>query len=175
MHTRAVKLSRGQRSALGIVIALASRAPYTFLDEPYLGLDPTARTMFYEELARDIAEHPRTMILSTHLIDEVSDLLERVVLLEDGRVALDADIDEARDSAFILRGLDSVVHRVAGARRVLREHRLGNIVSLVVDGSASDADRRLAGELNVSVEPLTLQELVAARGMRGPDTTEMSV
>ncbi|MBD2763085.1 ABC transporter ATP-binding protein [Kocuria sp. cx-116] len=172
MGTRAVKLSRGQRSALVIVIALSSRAPYTFMDEPYLGLDPGHRALFYEEFARAMAEHPRTVILSTHLIDEVSDLLENVVMLEDGRVTVDADIDQARDSAFVLRGLEPVVRELAGGRRILREHRLGNILSVTVDGTATDGDHRRAHEANVSVEPVTLQELVAARGMRGADNAD---
>jgi len=175
MSTRTSKLSRGQRSALAIVISLAARAPYTFMDEPYLGLDPGHRALFYEESARAMAEHPRTVILSTHLIDEVSDLLENVVMIEDGRVTVDADIDDARDSAFVLRGLEPVVRDVVGARRVLREHRLGNILSVTVDGTATAEDRRRADAANVSVEPVTLQELVAARGMRGIDDAEMSV
>lgn len=175
MSTRTTKLSRGQRSALAIVISLAARAPYTFMDEPYLGLDPGHRALFYEEFARALAEHPRTVILSTHLIDEVSDLLEDVVMIEDGRVTVDADIDDARDSAFVLRGLEPVVRDVVGARRVLREHRLGNILSVTVDGTATAEDRRRADAANVSVEPVTLQELVAARGMRGADDAEMSV
>ncbi|WP_240918994.1 ABC transporter ATP-binding protein [Kocuria sp. KD4] len=175
MSTRTTKLSRGQRSALAIVISLAARAPYTFMDEPYLGLDPGHRALFYEEFARAMAEHPRTVILSTHLIDEVSDLLENVVMIEDGRVTVDADIDDARDSAFVLRGLEPVVRDVVGARRVLREYRLGNILSVTVDGTATAEDRRRADAANVSVEPVTLQELVAARGMRGTDDAEMSV
>ena len=175
MSTRTTKLSRGQRSALAIVISLAARAPYTFMDEPYLGLDPGHRALFYEEFARALAEHPRTVILSTHLIDEVSDLLENVVMIEDGRVTVDADIDDARDSAFVLRGLEPVVRDVVGARRVLREHRLGNILSVTVDGTATAEDRRRAEAANISVEPVTLQELVAARGMRGADDAEMSV
>ena len=174
MSTRTAKLSRGQRSALAIVIALAARAPYTFMDEPYLGLDPGHRALFYEEFARAMAEHPRTVILSTHLIDEVSDLLENVVMIEDGRVTVDADIDDARDSAFVLRGLEPVVRDVVGARRVLREHRLGNILSVTVDGTATAEDRRRAEAANISVEPVTLQELVAARGMRGTDDAVMS-
>ena len=175
MSTRTTKLSRGQRSALAIVISLAARAPYTFMDEPYLGLDPGHRALFYEEFARAMAEHPRTVILSTHLIDEVSDLLENVVMIEDGRVTVDADIDDARDSAFVLRGLEPVVRDVVGARRVLREYRLGNILSVTVDGTATAEDRRRADAANVSLEPVTLQELVAARGMRGTDDAEMSV
>ena len=72
------KLSRGMRSALGVIVGLASRAPLTMFDEPYLGLDAVAQQIFYDRLLADYAEHPRTIVLSTHLVDEVGDLLERV-------------------------------------------------------------------------------------------------
>ena len=68
------------RSAVGIVIGLAARAEVTLFDEPYAGLDAVARQLFYDRLLADYAEHPRTVLLSTHLIDEVADLLERVVM-----------------------------------------------------------------------------------------------
>ncbi|MGH8240979.1 MAG: ABC transporter ATP-binding protein, partial [Steroidobacteraceae bacterium] len=73
------KLSRGMTSALGVTVGLASRAPLTLFDEPYLGLDAVARHRFYDRLLADYAEHPRTVVLSTHLIDEVSDLIEHVI------------------------------------------------------------------------------------------------
>ncbi|MBT9405000.1 ABC transporter ATP-binding protein, partial [Salmonella enterica subsp. enterica serovar Typhimurium] len=63
------KLSRGQLSAVGVIIGLASRAEITFFDEPYLGLDAVARQIFYDRLVEDYAEHPRTIIPSSHLID----------------------------------------------------------------------------------------------------------
>ena len=76
---RAVRqLSRGMRSALGIVIGLAARAEVTLFDEPYAGLDPVARQLFYDRLLADYAAHPRTVLLSTHLIDEAAGLLQRV-------------------------------------------------------------------------------------------------
>ena len=55
---RIKKLSRGQLSAVGVVIGLASRAEITFFDEPYLGLDAVARQIFYDRLLEDYAEHP---------------------------------------------------------------------------------------------------------------------
>ncbi len=67
------KLSRGMHSAVGIVIGLAARAEVTLFDEPYLGLDAGARQIFYDRLLADYAEHPRTILLSTHLIDEVAE------------------------------------------------------------------------------------------------------
>ena len=83
------KLSRGMRSALGIVIGLAARAEVTLFDEPYAGLDAVARQIFYDRLLADYAEHPRTILLSTHLIDEAAGLLERVVVIDRGRIVLD--------------------------------------------------------------------------------------
>jgi ABC-type glutathione transport system ATPase component len=93
------KLSRGMTSAVGIVLGLASRAPLTLFDEPYLGLDAVARQLFYDRLIADYAEHPRTVVLSTHLIEEIAGLLERVLLIDRGRVLLDADAESLRDSA----------------------------------------------------------------------------
>src|SRR6201999_3018648 len=94
------KLSRGMRSALGITIGLAARAELTLFDEPYAGLDAVARQLFYDRLLADYAEHPRTIVLSTHLIDEIGDLVERVLLLDHGRLVLDEDADVLRGQVF---------------------------------------------------------------------------
>ena len=83
-------LSRGQRSALGITIGLAARAEVTLFDEPYTGLDAVARQVFYDRLLAEYADFPRTVVLSTHLIDEAAALFENVVVIDQGRVVLDA-------------------------------------------------------------------------------------
>lgn len=90
------QLSRGQRSTLSAVIALASRAEVTLLDEVYLGMDAVARRAFYDELMADYLEHPRTIVLSSHLLDEVEDLLEDVVVLDRGRVVAAGEADTVR-------------------------------------------------------------------------------
>jgi ABC-2 type transport system ATP-binding protein len=64
LKRRMKALSRGMLCAAGIIIGLASRAPLTIFDEPYLGLDAAARGIFYDRLLEDYAEHPRTVILS---------------------------------------------------------------------------------------------------------------
>jgi ABC-2 type transport system ATP-binding protein len=90
------QLSRGQRSVLGATLALASRAEVTLLDEVYLGMDAVARRMFYDELMADYIAHPRTVVLSSHLLDEVEDLMEDVVVLDRGRVVAAGDVDTVR-------------------------------------------------------------------------------
>ncbi|MCW2289515.1 ABC-2 type transport system ATP-binding protein [Leucobacter luti] len=158
------KFSRGQLSALGIVLGLASRAPITFFDEPYLGLDATARGVFYDELLHDYAEHPRTIVLSTHLIDEMDRLLERVIILEQGRVVQHADVEALRGGAHQIAGKAGALEQYLDGRDVLSRRGLGGLASAVVNGAPAAADRTLAAELGLEMSSVSLQELVAAYG-----------
>jgi ABC-2 type transport system ATP-binding protein len=116
---RIKKLSRGMRSAVGIVIGLAARAEVTLFDEPYAGLDAVARQLFYQRLVADLAEHPRTVLLSTHLIDEAAGLMDRVVVIDRGRVVLEAAAADLRDGPQSLQQI--VVGAAGGAMHVARE------------------------------------------------------
>ena len=111
------RLSRGQRSALGITIGLAARAEVTLFDEPYAGLDAVARQVFYDRLLADFAEFPRTVLLSTHLIDEAAALFEGVIVIDQGRVVLDAPADVLRGAATRVSGPGLAVDALAGAGR----------------------------------------------------------
>jgi ABC-2 type transport system ATP-binding protein len=119
-------LSRGKRSAVGATIGLASRAPLTIFDEVYLGMDAPTRYAFYEEVLADYAEHPRTILLSSHLVEEVERLFEDVVVLDRGRVLLAEPVEDMRARGYSLTGPASAVAELAGARRVLHEQRLGS-------------------------------------------------
>ena len=117
LDTKSKQLSRGQRSALAITLSLASRAAYTFWTSPIsarrqLALHPLRR------VARRVRRAPRTFIISTHLIDEVADLMEEVVVLEDGVVAVQTDVDEARAACFIVRGHEAEVRTLVGDREI---------------------------------------------------------
>ncbi|MBT9607321.1 ABC transporter ATP-binding protein [Microbacterium sp.] len=165
------KLSRGQASSLGIVLGLASRAPVTIFDEPYLGLDATARRFFYDSLMQDYLDHPRTILVSTHLIDEMEPLLEHVVIVDDGRLVRAATADELRGSAVTLSGLTAAVDELAEGRRVLQRRTIGGLTSLVVETRADDDLRAQAAHTGVQLTSATLQDLVAAYGVQN-DTRE---
>lgn len=164
------KFSRGQFSAVGITIGLASRAPITFFDEPYLGLDATARAHFYDVLLRDYNEHPRTVILSTHLIDEMDRLLERVIILDRGRVVQDRDVDELRGFAYQASGTSGALDSFAAGQTVLSRHAIGGLASLVIEGALTPEVRERAAGAGIELGGVSLQELVAAYGYDGPDS-----
>ncbi|WP_426563035.1 ABC transporter ATP-binding protein [Angustibacter sp. McL0619] len=164
---RVRKLSRGMRSALGVVVGLASRAELTFFDEPYLGLDAVARQTFYDRLLADFAEHPRTVVLSTHLIDEVAELLEHVVVVDHGRVLVDEDADELRAGAIVVSGPAAVVKDVVNGRRVLHCEQLAGLARVTVRTRAADDVRAQARRAGLTVEPLSLQQLVVRTTQAG--------
>src|SRR3954451_3496655 len=156
------KLSRGMNSAVGIIIGLASRAPLTLFDEPYLGLDAVARQLFYDRLLADYAEHPRTVLLSTHLIEEIADLLEHVLLIDHGRIVLDDDADSLRASAVTVSGARDRVEAFGARHEVLHRESLAGSARAVVRLRHED-DPTAAG---LTWEPTPLQQLVVSMSRR---------
>ncbi len=139
LRQRVDRLSRGQRSALAATLGLASRAPLTMMDEVTLGMDAPSRYAFYEELLADYAEHPRTIVVSTHLVEEVERLVEHVTVLHHGGVVVHAEADAARAGVLLVSGAADDVAAFTAGRRVLAERRAGRTVEAVL----ADADGRL--------------------------------
>lgn len=160
MSRRIKKLSRGQLSAVGVIIGLASRAEITFFDEPYLGLDAVARQIFYDRLLEDYAEFPRTVILSSHLIDEVSNLIERVLVIDGGRIIMDEATDSVRDRATNIVGDASAVDAFVAGREVIHRESLGRVSSVTVLGALTPEDREHLGTAGLEVAPVSLQQLI---------------
>ncbi|MHC5797188.1 ABC transporter ATP-binding protein [Lacisediminihabitans sp. FW035] len=162
LNRRIKKLSRGQVSAIGVVVGLASRAPLTFFDEPYLGLDAVARQLFYDRLLADYAEYPRTVVLSTHLIDEVSNLLEHVLVIDEGRVIIDEDAESLRGSATNVVGPKASVDAFLAGRDILHRDGIGGLASATVEGFSAE-DRRDATAAGLELAPVSLQQLIIRR------------
>jgi ABC-2 type transport system ATP-binding protein len=162
--TKIKKFSRGQLSSVAIVLGIAARASVTLLDEPYLGLDITARALFHDVLIRDYAAHPRTIVLSTHLIEEAERLFDRIVIVDRGRVVVDSDRDEVPNLAFTLSGTADAVVRLVRERTVLRSNTIGGLRSVTVRGATDEALAAEARASGVQIAPASLQELVAAFG-----------
>jgi ABC-2 type transport system ATP-binding protein len=156
---RVQALSRGQKSALGIVLGLAGRAPLTMFDESYLGMDAPSRYAFYDELLADYARQPRTIIISTHLIEEVATLFEEVVIIDEGRLVTHEDADTLRSRGVSVTGPADVVDTFTAGLTVLGQQRLGGTKAATVFGDLGD-DRVTAAKLaGLELGPVSLQDL----------------
>lgn len=90
------KLSRGQKSAFFAALGIASRSPLTIFDEVHLGMDAVLRRDFYDVLLQDFIAHPRTIIISSHNVDEIEDLIENVLIMDEGRLVASGSADDVR-------------------------------------------------------------------------------
>ncbi|GIP27719.1 ABC transporter ATP-binding protein [Paenibacillus sp. J23TS9] len=160
LKRRMKKLSRGMLSSVGVIVGLASRAPLTIFDEPYLGLDAVARNLFYKKLIEDYAEYPRTFILSTHLIDEVSNLLEHVILIDDGKILIDEDADEIREKAYTAVGAAQHVSKLTAGKTIIHQESIGGMMTTTVLERLNGAQRREAEALGIEIAPVSLQKLI---------------
>jgi ABC-2 type transport system ATP-binding protein len=154
------KLSRGMLSSVGIIVGLASRAPLTIFDEPYLGLDAVARSLFYDLLIEDYATNPRTIILSTHLIDEVSRILEHVMLIDNGKLIINEDADALRGRAFSVIGPAAAVEAFTAGKAIIHQESLGGLISASIMGHSETAERKQAVTLGLEVTTVSLQQLI---------------
>ena len=115
-------------------------------------------------LLRDYTAHPRTIVLSTHLVEESEALFDRVVILDHGRVRLDVASEEIPEQAFVLSGPSEAVDRLASNRVVLASHTVPGLTSATILGAPDTGLRSEAGRRGAQVSSVSLQELVAAFG-----------
>jgi ABC-2 type transport system ATP-binding protein len=155
------QLSRGMESLVGNIIGLASRAPLTIYDEPVLGLDVLMREKFYSVLMEDYADNPRTILLSTHLIDEVAKVVEKIYIIEAGTILLHDDVDNIRSHSHIITGNSEAIGKFTSGKRVIYRESYGKGALAAVYDTIGEADKAEANKLGISIEGLPLQKFFA--------------
>ena len=148
-------LSTGYRSVYQLVVGLSLDVDYLLLDEPVLGLDANHRELFYKLLLDDYLEKQRTVIIATHLIEEVANLVEQVTIVDRGRVLLASSAEELRASGYSVSGRTADVAAYCAGMEVLDVEELGGLSVAYVQGKPDAA--RLNERLDVA--PLNLQKL----------------
>ena len=103
MHKALRHFSMGQKNQFEVILALCQGADYILMDEPFAGNDVFNREDFYKVLLGILEPH-ETVILSTHLIEEVSDFIGRAVLIRHGKVVGDVTTSELEESGNTLMG-----------------------------------------------------------------------
>lgn len=155
-RTRFNKLSTGYRSVMKLIIALAVDVDYVFLDEPTLGLDANHRQLFYEELIDSYAERPRTFVISTHLIEEIANVIERVFVIQDHRLMINDTTENVLQEGYAITGPSTEVQTYTEGLNVIGRESLGNLLVQYVYGKL-DNDREIPD--TVTVSHIDLQKL----------------
>ena len=153
------KLSKGMLSMVTIIVAMASKAEFTFLDEPVAGLDVVAREQFYQLLLEEYTETGRTFVLSTHIIEEAADVMEEVIILDRGKILLKENTQELVDRARYVTGL---ADQVDGATAGLPCHHVENIGRSKAVTVLLPEGEELHPGYDVTVQPVNLQKLFVA-------------
>ncbi|KZU14527.1 ABC transporter ATP-binding protein [Lactiplantibacillus argentoratensis] len=156
LNARFGKLSTGYRTIFKLIIALCVPADYVFLDEPVLGLDANHREIFYQELIETYSDHPRTFVISTHLIEEIANLIEHVFVLDNHHIIVDGDVTDILGQSYAVTGPQTDVSTYTDGLNIIGKDHLGGITAHYVYGPL-DNDRPIPD--TVTVEHLDLQKL----------------
>ncbi|MCK7676080.1 ABC transporter ATP-binding protein [Corynebacterium pygosceleis] len=163
--------STGQKSMLQAVIGLAARCPVTLLDEPYLGLDIERRRVLYTELRADVERHPRTVLLSTHQLDDAAAVIDSVIVIGSRSLLFTAEVADLNESVLSATGpafrIDALVEALGSTGTVLAREKLTGQERVILDlrGATADAVDSLwarARELGVRVRAADLEDAVTA-------------
>lgn len=150
------KLSDGYKGVVSIIIGLASRAPITIFDETYVNLDAVNREIFYDILREDYIDNPRTIIISTHYMGEFEGMFEEIILLDEGKLILQENMEDIERKAFNIKGNKDIISRIIKNKNIIREEALGkySIISVYDDFHEKELAQLKQEGIEVSKMPL---------------------
>jgi len=156
------RLSKGQAVKLGLCVALAHAPRLVILDDPALGLDPVSRQEFNRDLVEHLQVEGRTVIYSSHLLDEVDAVADQIAILDRGRIVRQGPTDVLRDEIRRLVVPAEVVEHRPEPSGLLDVRRVGNQLEIVVDDAGQLYDELTSAGLPVSASPMSLDDIFAA-------------
>lgn len=148
-------LSKGYQSIFKLTVALSLHVPYVIFDEPVLGLDANHRELFYDLLLRDYEDGERTIIITTHLIEEVANIIEEVVLIDKGKILLQESVETLLDTGYSISGTAKEVDDYCSDKNVIGCDELGSLKIAYVLGEKTPLPR----DSNLQISTMNLQKL----------------
>lgn len=153
------KLSRGMKTSVSNIIGICSNAPITIFDEPTVGLDAVNRKEFYSILLESYMKENRTIIISTHHINDIEEILEKVVVIKDGNVVIDDYIEEVNQKSYYISGHKDELSRLSILRNLKPIKSFGNTQVYYYYGEIGDSDLDLIDKLDIDLENMKLEDL----------------
>ena len=146
------QLSFGMKTMLTAIVTLANNSRIVLLDEPALGFDAILRGQFNDLLLESYQAHPRVIVVSTHLIDEIAKVAERIIIIDNGSLLLEAGVDDIDERAYTLSGPTETVLPLLDGLNCIGKTTAGSITA------AHIYDERITPPDGVSIGRLSLQD-----------------
>ena len=153
------KLSRGMKTQVNIIIGICSRMPLTILDEPTLGLDAAVRKDFYNILIKDYLNHPRTIIISSHLLNEIEKLLEDIILIDNGKLIMHTSMESFKQYGIMLSGKKSFLEEFTSTKEVIDNNDLGNSSDYIIKNNLTEKEKEVLMRNNITLSNVLPQDL----------------
>lgn len=145
-------LSLGMKTMVSTIICLASNKDVILLDEPVLGFDAIMRVEFYDMLAESFQKHPRIIIVSTHIIEEIAKTIQKLIIIDKGSIRFFDTLQAVETKAFSVSGLQKDVAAATRGLNVIRQDAVGGLVTSYI------FDTPPAQTASLEIQPLSLQD-----------------
>ncbi len=155
------KLSSGMKNLVNLIISLSSNSDYLLLDEPYVGLDPINRDIIYRFLVDNYFNDKHTVIISSHIITEIEGYFENAIMIQDGEIIVNDDIDKIREKSIVISAPSEKVDMIASKVNVLDTESLGGRSNIYIYDDISKLNSSIENfEINhINLETLMIKML----------------
>lgn len=138
LKKRVGKLSTGYNTIYKVILALASGANFIFLDEPVLGIDVNQREAFYRELAAKMSSCNSCFVISTHMIEEIQNLIDTVIILHNGKILLNGETEEILTGFSSVSGKAALVDSFTANKKVIGTEKMSLFKTAVIEDVPED-------------------------------------
>ncbi len=152
------RISKGQTTCIGLIIAMASGCDLVILDEIYSGLDALVRKDFYDLLLEDYEKTRRTFLISSHLIEEMDTLFTDIIMLKDGNVVINESYEKLIEQSFVIMGRPEIIDHIPDSI-VLDSETAENIIRIIVHGPKCQQYFDKLTSMGATIEHASLQDI----------------
>ena len=145
-------LSLGMKTMVSTIICLASNKSVVLLDEPVLGFDAIMRVEFYDMLTESFQKHPRIIIVSTHIIEEIAKTIQKLIIIDKGSIRFFDTLQSVETKAFSISGLQKDVETATQNLNVIGQDTVGGLITRYIFDNPPEQTASL------EIHPLSLQD-----------------
>ena len=145
-------LSLGMKTMVSTIICLASNKDVILLDEPVLGFDAIMRVEFYDMLTESFQKHPRIIIVSTHIIEEIAKAIQKLIIIDRGSIRFFDTLQSVETKAFRISGLQKDVEVATRNLNIIGQDTVGGLITRYIFDAPPEQTASL------EIHPLSLQD-----------------